>query len=74
MTMEARLTSFKKALPDKYMADEVIVRRYITHDSNPFYFENDEDSYFSLKNVIADHFKVYPDDVKLVGSAKLGLA
>ncbi len=74
MTMETRLFNFKKALHDKDLADEVIVRRYITHDSKPFYFEADEDRYFSLKNIIADHFKVYPDHVKLVGSAKLGFS
>lgn len=74
MTVEQRTRIFKKALQDGSIPDEVIVRRYLTHDAAPFYFKDDEDKYFSLKMKIADHFKVYPDNLKLVGSAKLGFS
>ena len=73
MNLERRLREFQDALRDERVADELIVQRHIVHPS-PFVFDGDDGMYFSIKHEISNHFQVNPEDVKMVGSAKLGFS
>jgi len=64
---------FKGKLRDKSISDLVIVQRYITHEP-PFVFGGDDDKYFKLKKTIAEKFALNPQDVIMIGSAKLGFS
>jgi hypothetical protein len=48
-----------------------VVRRHITYGSS---FILDDGSYVALKSEIASHFGLYPNDVYIVGSSKLGFS
>lgn len=54
------------ALPIDFM-----VKRHITFGDC---FALKEDSYFNLKIEIAEHFKIHPNEVLMVGSGKLGFS
>ena len=73
MHLEDRLREFQDALADQSISDELVVQRHIVHAS-PFVFDGDERLAFSLKFEISKYFGVNPDDVKMVGSAKLGFS
>ncbi len=64
---------FKNKLRDEASSDLEIVQRYITHGP-PFFFEGDEDRYFKLKQTIAQKFGLNPQEVIMIGSAKLGFS
>lgn len=70
---ENKITSFKAALGDSLMTDQVIVQKFITHGT-PHLFEKQDDKYFDLKHDIANHFRERPENVHMVGSAKLGFS
>lgn len=73
MTIEGRIETFRRALEDASLTAAQIVQRYLIHPT-PYVFENAEGSYFDLKNSLAVQFGVNPEDVKMVGSAKLGFS
>ena len=54
----------------KHAASSVVDRHVIFGDS----YILDKDSYFKLKEQIADHFKIHPPQVVMVGSGKLGFS
>lgn len=62
---------FITKLKDESINDQEIVQRYITHGSS---FVFDEDKYFKLKKIIADNYTLNPENVIMVGSAKLGFS
>ena len=53
--------------------NQEIVQRYITHGAS-FVFDEDEDKHFRLKKLISDNFNLSPENVIMVGSAKLGFS
>lgn len=73
MTIEDRIRIFKVALLEPQLSDEIIVQRHIIHPP-PFVFNGDNDKYFALKSIISDFFNINPEEVKMVGSAKLGFS
>lgn len=66
-----RIRKFKKDLRDKSISNIKIVRKYI-HFGTPYIFEGNETLYYDLKEEIAEHFKISPSNVFMIGSAKLG--
>jgi hypothetical protein len=54
----------------KFAAGSVVDRHVIFGDC----YVLDKDSYFNLKEQIADHFKIHPPQVVMVGSGKLGFS
>lgn len=73
MTIKKRTDEFKSILTDKTIKDKDIVQRYIGY-GDPFVFNNDQSKYFELKKIIADGFRIHPNEVTMVGSAKLGFS
>jgi hypothetical protein len=64
---------FEQKLLDLSIPEREIVQQHIIH-GNPFIFSQNEDLYFKMKKDISDYFKIYPDNVMMVGSAKLGFS
>jgi len=64
---------FIAILKDQAIDEQEIVQKYITHGSS-FAFNEDDDKYFRLKKIIADNFNLNPENVFMVGSAKLGFS
>ncbi len=64
---------FKTKLRDASVSDLEIVQGCITHGP-AFVFGEDEEKYFKLKRTIAQKFGLNPQDVIMVGSAKLGFS
>ena len=64
---------FKARLKDPKLTDLDIVRGYITH-GNPYVFQDDEEKYFEIKKRIATKYDINPQEVLMVGSAKLGFS
>jgi hypothetical protein len=73
LSLERRLHDFQEALLDEDLSDEVVVQRHIVYPP-PFVFDGHEGTYFSIKRDISDYFQINPEDVKMVGSAKLGFS
>jgi predicted nucleotidyltransferase len=73
VSIEERIQRFRAALLNAELSDEIIVQRHIIHPQ-PYVFDGDENKYFSLKRNISDFFRINPEDVKMVGSAKLGFS
>lgn len=67
--LNIEIQSFKSEL-SKYSASELVQKRLIFGDC---YMLNNE-QYFSLRLLIAKQFKVHPNEVLVVGSAKLGFS
>jgi hypothetical protein len=67
--IEERRTRFKIDV-QKLPASSVVDRHIIFGDSYILH----KDSYFYLKEQIADHFKIHPPQVVMVGSGKLGFS
>jgi len=67
------LEEFKAILEDNTFSDLDIVQGYITHGS-PFVFMGNEERYFLLKKIIAEHFELNPQSLIMIGSAKLGFS
>lgn len=68
-----RIEKFKTYLIDENNTLDLIIDRYLLFGT-PYLFEDNEDSYFSLKAEIADFFKIKQTQVYIVGSAKLGFS
>jgi len=66
-----RILEFKTMLNDRSITELDIVQKYIIHRT-PFIFN--EDYYYNLKKSIGDKYDVHYNDVKMVGSAKLGFS
>ncbi len=64
---------FKAKLRDEAISDQEIVQGYITHGS-AFVFSEDDGKFFKLKSIVAQKFGLNPQDVVMVGSAKLGFS
>ena len=60
-------------LREQELNEQEMVQRYITHGSS-FVFDEDDGKYFKLKKIIADKFELRPEEVIMVGSAKLGFS
>jgi hypothetical protein len=60
---------FKFDLP-KLSADSMVDRHVVFGDS----FILNDDLYFTIKEEVADHFKIHPPEVVMVGSGKLGFS
>lgn len=67
--IEERRARFKGDLR-KFAASSVVDRHVIFGDC----YILDKDSYFNLKEQIADHFRIHPPQVVMVGSGKLGFS
>jgi len=65
--------NFKTKLRDETVSDLVIVQGFITHGS-PFVFGGDDEKYFKLKQTVSQNFDLNPQDVIMIGSAKLGFS
>ena len=64
---------FVEVLSEKKLTDKEIVQKYLIHGKT-FIFENDEDLYFDLKKEVASFFKIGPQEIFMIGSAKLGFS
>lgn len=64
---------FITILKDQSINEQEIVQRYITYGSS-FIFDKDDDKYFKLKKIISNNFNLNPENVIMVGSAKLGFS
>jgi hypothetical protein len=64
-----RIERFKADLP-KLSADSMVDRHVLFGDA----FVLNKDLYFTLKEEVADHFKIHPPEVVMVGSGKLGFS
>lgn len=64
---------FITKLKNQSINNQEIVQRYITHGAS-FVFDEDEDKHFRLKKLISDNFNLSPENVIMVGSAKLGFS
>jgi hypothetical protein len=67
--IEERRARFKVDVR-KFASSSVVDRHVIFGDS----YILDDDSYFNLKERIADHFNIHPPQVVMVGSGKLGFS
>ncbi len=64
---------FKGKLRNQAISDIEIVQGYITHGP-AFVFKEDDGKFFKLKSMVAQKFGLNPQDVIMVGSAKLGFS
>ena len=64
---------FKDKLKNMAISDLEIVQGCITH-GQAFVFKDDEEKYFKLKQTIAQEFGLNPQNVIMIGSAKLGFS
>lgn len=64
-----RIDNFKSAV--RTLPTVTIIRKFIIHGECHVL---PQDEYFDLKSEIADHFEMHPNDVLVVGSAKLGFS
>ncbi len=69
MEISERIIDFKCQLP--IFDEKTLVRKFLT--SGDCYVV-DKDTYLDLKTTIADHFSIHPNEVIIVGSAKLGFS
>lgn len=70
-TIPGRIVEFKNVLNDYRNSELEIAQKYIIHRT-PFIFG--EDLYYALKKSIGDHFDIHYNEVKMIGSAKLGFS
>lgn len=69
MSIDNVITDFKKELTT---SDEVsLVRKFITSGEC---YVIDQEKYLELKSTVADHFKIHPNEVLIVGSGKMGFS
>lgn len=54
-------------------SSEYIIEKYVLHNI-PFFFKNNMDTFFDIKKIIADHFRVPITNIYLVGSAQFGFS
>jgi hypothetical protein len=64
---------FINFLKDQNITEQEIVQRCITHGTS-YVFSEDDDKYFELKKIIANQFNLNPENVIMIGSAKLGFS
>ena len=64
---------FKGKLRNQAISDIEVVQGYITHGP-AFVFKDNDEKYFQLKNTIAQNFELNPQEVIMIGSAKLGFS
>jgi hypothetical protein len=71
--MDAFLEKFLYELDDEDVSDLDVVQEYISFGI-PYIFQGNESLYFDLKRTIANHFTLSPQEIIVVGSAKLGFS
>ena len=69
MNIQEQIENFKQEVI--ISNEREIVRKHITFGESRILQPN---SYLELKSVVADHFKIHPNEVLIVGSAKLGFS
>ena len=67
--VEERLNQFKEDL-NKYTSIQIVRKHIISGDC----FILSQDKYFNLRSEVAEHFGLHPNEVFVVGSAKLGFS
>lgn len=67
------IEQFKSILKDEKIASVNIVQRYLVY-GDPYVFNLNLNSYYSLKEATAKQFEVHPHNIIMVGSAKLGFS
>lgn len=72
VTIAEKITIFKQDLLDN-KSDIDIVRKFLCFGI-PHVFEGKDFEYFELKDIIAKHFGIHPNEVLIVGSGKLGFS
>lgn len=73
ISVQSKIEQFKSSLNDTEMSDSDIVRQYLCFWATHI-FKDDHKKYFLLKNEIAKAFEVYPNEVIMIGSGKLGFS
>lgn len=73
MDIDQLIKSFQADLDESDMPVRDIVKKHITF-GNPIVFDDDPSRYFKLKQVVASHFEIEPEEVIMCGSAKLGFS
>lgn len=68
LEIQARIDKFKS---DLHLPTLAIIRKHVIF-GDCWVFHNDE--YYELKADVANYFKVHPNEVLIVGSAKLGFS
>ena len=71
--IKSYVEAFKIDLKTNFLTDAEIVKKYII-DGEPFNYKNKNELYVELKSKIAEKFFVSVDDIRIVGSAKLGFS
>lgn len=71
--IENRKIKFKEELNNELISDIAIIRKNLLH-GNPVVYHDNEDTYFFLKQKIANYFNVSTSKIVMVGSAKLGFS
>ena len=69
MTVEQRIIAFRQDLTGSTV--EQLVQRHITYGEC---FALSEGQYFELKSAVSQQFSIHPNEVVVVGSAKLGFS
>lgn len=69
MSIDTEIIGFKGDL--KLYDEKKIVRKYITYGNTHVI---NQDKYIDLKGEIAEHFKIHPNEVLMVGSGKMGFS
>ena len=68
--VEKRIDQFKEDLRSDLSTIQIVRKHIISGDC--FIFK--QDKYFDLRSEVADHFGLHPNEVLVVGSAKLGFS
>lgn len=71
--IETRISEFKKDLAQDTLSDVDIVHKHISFGM-PYVFSEKDSLYIDLKLACSKNFKINPNEVMMVGSAKLGFS
>lgn len=69
MSVEEKIEEFKHAV--MRLNAEGVVRRHLIHGSCA---KLSDDSYYDLRQQVSDNFSIHPNEIVIVGSAKLGFS
>ena len=70
---DEKVQEFKDAISDENNSLEKIIDKYLLFGT-PYFFKDDENKFYELKNEIAGFLKVSQTNIFVVGSAKLGFS
>lgn len=71
--IEQRKAAFKDELNNEFIPDIAIIRKNLLHGT-PLIYHDNEETYFYLKQKVANYFKVSTTKIVMIGSAKLGFS